>query len=522
MYYTKYRPQKFSETIKPDPISDALSTQVKNNKAGHAYLFVGPRGIGKTTTARILAKALNCEKIAKNGDPCDTCDSCTAIKVGNYLDLIEIDAASNRGIDDIRDLRDKINLAPTSGTQKVYIIDEVHMLTTEAFNALLKTLEEPPAHATFILCTTEDHKVPDTIKSRCQVFKFKRATTDQLVSKLEEITSAERVKSKFKKEELETIAKASHGGFRDAETLLQQVVEGELDIDSFVGTSSKQDYVDFVQSLMEQDQVAALRKINGLFDDGVDLHTWTMELLKYLRDLLFIVADAHEGLLDVTEDLFSTMEEQAGRLSPSEIAKMIDLFMRAQNDIKSSVIQQLPLELAVVKSCTGNNSGVVVTPQGGGGDTRNSGGPSTPKTPEVESRSKSNPKKSSKSKLNTPVATMMEAWQDVLKGAKVHNHGVSALLRSAKPISIEGSSVVLEVFYKFHKERLESTKNRQIVETVLSDVFGETIAIICELSEERPAKIEKKENLTDFNVEVTQDVTIGDALVDVFDGALPI
>ena len=151
MYYTKYRPQKFSETIKPDPISDALSTQVKSGKVGHAYLFVGPRGIGKTTTARILSKALNCENILKNGDPCDKCDACTAIKVGNYLDLIEIDAASNRGIDDIRELRDKINLAPSSGKQKVYIIDEVHMLTTEAFNALLKTLEEPPEHATFIL-----------------------------------------------------------------------------------------------------------------------------------------------------------------------------------------------------------------------------------------------------------------------------------------------------------------------------------------------------------------------------------
>ncbi|HSX39613.1 MAG TPA: DNA polymerase III subunit gamma/tau, partial [Candidatus Saccharimonadales bacterium] len=171
MFYTKYRPQIFTEISQPNAAADALMNEVATNKLSHAYLFIGPRGTGKTTTARILAKAANCTDLQKNGDPCNKCPNCKAIQNGNFMDLIEIDAASNRGIDDIRDLKDKIKLAPSTGSKKVYIIDEVHMLTTEAFNALLKTLEEPPKNVVFVLCTTEAHKVPDTIKSRCQVFK---------------------------------------------------------------------------------------------------------------------------------------------------------------------------------------------------------------------------------------------------------------------------------------------------------------------------------------------------------------
>ena len=247
MFYTKYRPQIFSQISKPNDVAEALANQIKSGKTGHAYLFVGPRGTGKTTAARILAKALNCENISKSGDPCDECKVCSSIKLGSFMDLIEIDAASNRGIDDIRELKDKIKLAPSSGGKKIYIVDEVHMLTTEAFNALLKTLEEPPAHAVFVLCTTEDHKIPETIKSRCQIFKFKRATTNQIVEKLKHICKKENVK--MKDEDLLKIANASAGGFRDAENLLQQIIEGELDVDSFVGVSSKQIYIDFVKSI---------------------------------------------------------------------------------------------------------------------------------------------------------------------------------------------------------------------------------------------------------------------------------
>lgn len=520
MYYTKYRPQKFSEISKPNDAASALANQVKSKKVGHAYLFVGPRGTGKTTTARILAKALNCEKIDKDGDPCDTCDACLAIKLGNFLDLIEIDAASNRGIDDIRDLRDKIKLAPSFGKQKVYIVDEVHMLTPEAFNALLKTLEEPPPHATFILCTTESRKVPDTIKSRCQVFKFKRATVAQLVTRLEEICVAEKIKSKIKKGDLEKIAKASSGGFRDAETLLQQVVEGELDVDSFVGVCSKQEFVDFVVSINGGSVNEAIRQVNKLYEDGIELYTWTLELLKYLRDLLFISADAHEGLVDVPENIFVSMEDQAARLESTEIVEMIEEFSKAANAIKGSAISQLPLELAIVKLCDSDNT----SPNS---PTEKPHGPAIRKSNKSVAKAapKSKPKsRKSKSNLNTKLSDIQNAWADVLMGVITHNHGVQALLKATRPINIVDNALILEVFYKFHKERLESPKNKKVVELVLLEMFGEDIVLACTLSDGKHEPKTKHESgeLTDLNVSVATDISSSDSLLDVFDGGLPL
>ena len=540
MFYTKYRPQKFSEISQPNDVATALANQVRSKKVSHAYLFIGPRGVGKTTTARILAKALNCENLSKTGDPCDKCDACEAIKLGNFLDLIEIDAASNRGIDDIRDLKDKIRLAPSLGKQKVYIIDEVHMLTTEAFNALLKTLEEPPAHATFILCTTEEHKVPDTIKSRCQVFKFKRATVEQIVTKLTEICAKEKIKAKIKKEDLEKIARASLGGFRDAETLLQQVVEGELDIDSFVGVNSTQEFVTFVDSIFMKNTSAAIRQVNKLYEDGIDLHTWSLELLKYLRDLLFISADAHEGLVDVSNDVLADMKVQAAKLNSQKVVEMIEAFSKATNEIKLSSIAQLPLELAIVTLCEGGGlheapvkAGEPVGLAGGGGKTggSKSGGMGrsgagmvriSSSTLKISKAAKET--KKSKSKLSVKFEDIQSAWQDVLKGVINHNHGVQALLKATKPIEISGSSLVIEVFYKFHKERLESVRNRQIVEDVLSEIFGEPISLQLKLSSERPQPKSKYETgeLTDMNIKVASDISSSDSILDVFDGNLPL
>lgn len=506
MYYTKYRPQKFTEISKPNDAATALMNQVKKDKLAHAYLFVGPRGTGKTTIARILAKVLNCKKIDDKGDPCNKCDSCVGIKSGSYLDLIEIDAASNRGIDDIRDLRDKINLAPSAGKQKVYIIDEVHMLTTEAFNALLKTLEEPPSHATFILCTTEAHKVPETIKSRCQVFKFKRATVSQLVERLEKIAKAE--KAKVSKKDLKKIAQVAMGGFRDAETILQQVIEGGLDVNSFVDVSSLQSFIDFVAALQLEDANSAIKQVNKLYEDGIDLYVWSMELLKYLRDLLFISADAHVGLVDVTDSDFASMEEQASRFDPRELVHMLEVFVSALKEIKSSFIIQLPLEIAIVKLCDTDNPGE--NPPVG-----------NPNPDKPSSKTELSTKRGAKNK-GLSIKEVKEGWEDVLSRVVIHNHGVKALLKSTKPVKLVKNKLILEVFYKFHKDRLETSKNRNVIELVLVEVFGEKLSIKCVLGKGKPKKLSKREagELTDKNIKVPSSPQLKEKILDVFDGGL--
>lgn len=502
MFYTKYRPQKFSEISKPNDAATALVNQVSKNKAAHAYLFIGPRGTGKTTTARILAKALNCEKLHKNGDPCDKCSSCKAIRSGTYMDLIEIDAASNRGIDDVRELRDRIKLAPTEGKQKIYIIDEVHMLTKEAFNALLKTLEEPPKHATFVLCTTEDYKVPDTIKSRCQIFKFKRATVEQIVKKLEKICKKEKVE--VTKEGLTRIAEASFGGFRDAENMLQQVVEGSLDLESFLGVGERENYVDLVDHLLKCDSNLAIKQINKLYNDGVDMYLWTVELTKYLRDLLFIATDSYEGLVDVTDDVLSKMEEQSSKFDVGELVRILEIFIEAQNSIKGSFITQLPVELAIVKACSLLNS---ESPK----EIENN----TTENRSINELEKGNPSNKGKSS-DIDIKLIKEKWGEVLKAAGPHNSSVKALLKSTRPKEISEDVVVLEVFYKFHKERLETTKNKKIVEMVIEKVFSVPMSIKCILTDKNPEKKDKKAvgELTDYNVVVPAN--------EVFDGSLPL
>ena len=247
MFYTKYRPQKFEDLVGVAVVQAGLKQSLAKRRVGHAYLFCGPRGTGKTTTARILAKALNCEQVDSKdwvGEPCGKCAPCRAISEGRFLDLIEIDGASNRGIDDIRSLREKIKLSPTLGRKKVYVIDEVHMLTREAFNALLKTLEEPPSHAVFILCTTEPKKIPETVRSRCQIFEFRRARTRDIKEKLKRICVAEG--AKISDEDLVEIARAARGGFRDAETILEQVIVGGESVDNLVGTLRGEKLITFV------------------------------------------------------------------------------------------------------------------------------------------------------------------------------------------------------------------------------------------------------------------------------------
>lgn len=497
MFYRKYRPQKFSEVSKPNDAAEAILNEVVTKKVGHAYLFIGPRGSGKTTTARLLAKALNCKNPSKNGDVCGECDPCIEIAEGKFLDLIEIDAASNRGIDDIRTLKENINLAAFSSKYKVYIIDEVHMLTMEAFNALLKTLEEPPKHAVFILCTTEGHKVPETIKSRCQVFKFKRASVKELVARLEELAKKE--KATLKKTDLEKIALASFGGFRDADTLLQQVIEGSISVDQLLGSGTIESFVGLTGFLIEGKTQSALSHVNEVFKEGVDATNWVGEYLRYLRDLLYLQAGFAKGIRDVTEEVYARMEEQAFKLSSQELVFVLECFLKASLDLKATPIAELPLEIAVVEIC------------------EKMLGEKETKT-DSESRiklskdEKEELKEDGDSAAGLSLSSVVDSWDSILKEVKPYNHSVEALLKSCKPKEIVGNNLILEVAYAFHKDRLESANSREIIEKVLSNRFGSKLKVKCIL------RSKAGESLTDKNVEPPKKEVVAKKALEVFNG----
>ena len=554
MYYTKYRPQKFSEMGSDNEIADVISKQVKSGKTAHAYLMVGPRGTGKTTIARILAKALNCEKLKPNGDPCDKCSNCVSIREGSFIDLIEIDAASNRGIDDIRDLKDKIKLAPTMGRNKVYIIDEVHMLTTEAFNALLKTLEEPPKKTTFVLCTTEEHKVPATIKSRCQVCKFKRPTVKQVVSVLKSVAISEGID--ISQEDLMKIAEASMGDYRGASVLLEQVYEGDVDVNTLLNLSSKKKYVECVGYLLKSDAKKALDVVSDVYSEGIDLYVWVGELLKYLRSMLLIKSGVSDPSTDTTVEILDEINDQVKKTDLKWLVKTINVLMGAHKNIRSSFITQLPVEIAIVEICSSGKSGSKDVEE-------NSKSPdsseksesekdySTPKntkkidlvdddkkngknevkdsvakkgkTESVKEYSEDNSKDGKKESPIVPFKKIEKDWNKFVKESKDLNHSLMALLTLCKPINVEGRSIIAEVFYPFHKERLESARTRKLLEGLSESVFGEKMNFKCVLSKEKPKKMKKSEleALTDLNVVVPSGVD-GKSILEAFDGGLPI
>ncbi len=341
IYYLKYRPQRISE-LDLTAVRESLEKVFKSKKIPHALLFSGPRGIGKTSAARIFAKAINCQTKRKSYEPCNRCNLCQAITDGSALDLIEIDAASNRGIDDVRELRDKIKLAPAECQYKVYIIDEVHMLTKEAFNALLKTLEEPPEHAIFILCTTAPEKLPETIISRCLRFNFKKANTVEVLRSLKRVVKGENLK--LEKGVLEEIAKASDGSFRDAQKILDQLAMGNKKIGleetkELLGRIEATAPGKLLQLLVDRSLKGALLEIDRIISLGADLSQYCQDILDKLR--LGLLSQA--GLTEI-----SSPEEVAG-FNISELTSLIRLFSQAANDLKTNPIPQLPLELVVVE-----------------------------------------------------------------------------------------------------------------------------------------------------------------------------
>lgn len=481
VFYRKYRPQKLSEIIGQESIVKTILAQLQSGRISHGYLFAGPKGTGKTSTARILAKAVNCQRVqgskltvhsksksvnrepltvSRFAEPCCKCDSCLAIANGSCLDLIEIDAASNRGIDEIRDLREKIKLSPVSSKFKVYIIDEAHMLTNEAFNALLKTLEEPPSHAIFILCTTEPSRLPVTILSRLSRFNFIRANEKALLDVISVIAQKERIK--IEKEAIAEIIKAADGSFRDAVSLLDQLsahgkVISKNDIKQVVASSGQSQLIEFIENLRQNNAKELVLEIDKMQNFGADLSIFAKDLVLLLEKLLMIKLGAINKE-DFAQDLgyFQQLERFAANLSFDALQKLMKLFLVAENEIKIYPLSAIPLVLAVCQYCQLEEN--------------------VADSPYIEKETEQEESKLKVSKKNLPKLAAIEAkWTKLLEKVKPYNSHVSALLKATKPVDFDGRKLTVEVFYRFHKDKLQEPKIIKMLEEIISELVGVTI-----------------------------------------------
>ena len=523
-FYLKYRPQTLDQLIGQEAVKNVLSASIASNKLSHAYLFVGARGTGKTSTARILAKMVNC--LDKEKRPCNKCASCLSITDGSNLDLIEIDAASNRGIDDIRSLRDKVKLSPTQSLKKVYIIDEVHMLTTEAFNALLKTLEEPPAHALFILATTESAKIPKTILSRVQRLDFKLATTQDLLQAFKRVVEEE--KMSIDEGGLKFLAKKAEGSFRDGIKLLDQVssIEGIITaekLEQVIKGGQSEEIFELLDNLLTKNAKTSLQTLHKILESGADAKILTNNLMDVLRSIVFIKNGLGESLVEsqFSEEDFVKLKNFSVKFTNQDLIKVLNLLQESLEKLKFTSIVSLPLELVLVEICNSIeqvDKQLAVEKATDVKSVEDSHLSELPAGDEFENQTQINEGAirvldQSENIVNSPsddIRRLKEKWNFVLETVRPYNFSLEALLRSIKIAECSEHLVLMEVPYSFHQRILEATKNREILESIISDILGRKIRVTTALGI-RPKRLEDI-----ANVEVAQDDEIIRAAVEIF------
>jgi DNA polymerase III subunit gamma/tau len=488
VFYRKYRPQTIEE-LDSKSVRDKLNSVLRGPSIPHAFLFTGPKGLGKTSTARIVAKSLNCEKKGKGIEPCNKCQQCISITNGTNMDILEIDGASNRGIDEIRDLREKIKLSPMSASKKVYIIDEVHMLTTEAFNALLKTLEEPPSHVVFVLCTTEPQKVPSTILSRCLRIQFKRATEEELIRSFERIVKSEKLKAE--KEALQLIANFSDGSFRDGVKILEEMaliakdkkITKELVEKNYSIASTQYQIAQIIKSLENKDVKSGFDVIAKLTSEGVEMGYFMQGLIETLHNSLLHKAGV-ENILGTGLILDNS------KLEIFEIKKLIELLSEAKNELKFAVLPQIPLELVIVEWSALLDRGPVptfppVSTPSTSSQVRAAGIPSSRTTPQaVDIGAASSIKTKPINVTQQDLSKYSEngaLWTALIDNVKNQNHSVAGVLRGCTIKSYDGKILLLETNFKFHKEKLSEIKTMELLNKACKEVTKKNVKIEVEL-----------------------------------------
>ncbi|MQG33307.1 MAG: DNA polymerase III subunit gamma/tau [SAR202 cluster bacterium] len=510
VFYRKWRPSSFSELVGQEHVSTTLRQSIRQGRISHSYLFCGPRGSGKTTTARIIAKAANCQDI-QDGNPCDACNNCRSVNNGQFMDIIELDAASNRGIDEIRDIRDKVNFAPAQGARKVYIIDEAHMLTDAASNAFLKTLEEPPAHVIFVLCTTEAHKILPTIISRCQRFDFRRIGSELVYGRLADITEAEGVTAE--PEALRLVARHAAGSLRDAENLLEQLVVSTSNesggvtlkqVEELLGLDNGEGSLELVKFLLMANTSASLSAVNRAAWSGTDLRQLHKQVTELLRAAMHLQWGS-EDAIDVSEDVAAQLKETISGLPPWRIVRALKTW--GDVNMRYDAPSTLPLELAVVEICEDTAPPAAQpAPQASPGraaappPARSAAPPQQPR-PHAPNRQAAQrpaargPEQPTGQRRTAPdpgpiseLGTQWLAAVKVLGRHKGKKFNLGALLRDCKAnaVSLEDNTLVLGFSNKANLERMQEEMadpgSRRQVNEAVANSFGQAYELRMELA----------------------------------------
>ncbi len=533
----RWRPRLFGEVVGQEHVTRTLQNAISANRIAHAYILSGPRGVGKTTVARILAKAVNCME-GTQSEPCGKCNICKEISAGRAIDVIEIDAASNRGIDEIRELRESVKFSPVSGKYKVYIIDEAHMLTIEAFNALLKTLEEPPGHVIFILATTEPHKIPDTILSRCQRFDFRMLTRKEIIDRLRRLAEADDVV--VEDEALSMIAESADGGMRDAESILDQILSfggGEVrteEVIKLLGLGASHLLDQLVGNILQNDSSESLKTLNELAEHGADLSQCLKKLISYFRDLM--VYKVNPDLIDAPETKLQQLAKHSEAASIDKFMKIARIFAQTESDIKQLGYERLNLELSLVKLSRLKDGSIPLDEVLG-------------KLEEIESKFASGSVTSvsavaesgpiyriaaasieeeaaeeqveNADEESDPLRAMWLKLLDAVKEKESPMH--HAFLKEASPISISDDCLTIDFLPKFnwHREQVQEPETRKAVETQLSELMGKPMRLKVNdgnsPDSDKETEQESPTSQRDMRLDAQQDESVR-LVLDVFDG----